>query len=134
MHAVCNIHGGMGSIATYACFSMGRAAGAVVKGSTSVGEATPHKLWFHASCQQSSHDMPLALVQSASLVALSHHAHVPIVAPHMCEQAAATDASPTCGWYMVGSYQVPDSQGFTCTCDFNQIWDTTLGIGQQQRT
>lgn len=54
--------------------------------------------------------------------------------PHLCGQAAPTDASPTCGWYVVGSYQVPDSQGFTCTCDFSQIWDTTLGVAGQQRT
>ena len=30
--------------------------------------------------------------------------------------------------------QVPDSQGFICTCSASQIWDTTLGTGNLQRT
>ncbi len=51
-----------------------------------------------------------------------------------CFQDSDYDANPTCGWYMLGSYRVPDSQGFTCECSFSQIWDYTLGSGSQRRT
>jgi hypothetical protein len=43
---------------------------------------------------------------------------------HVC---SASGSNPTCGYYFVGSSQVPDSQGFTCECSTSQIWDQTLG-------
>ncbi|KAG1674972.1 hypothetical protein FOA52_014767 [Chlamydomonas sp. UWO 241] len=44
------------------------------------------------------------------------------------------EVAPTCGWYYVGSYKVPDSQGFACECSASQIWDSTLGNGNTERT
>ncbi|MEW5316239.1 MAG: hypothetical protein WDW38_007620 [Sanguina aurantia] len=53
--------------------------------------------------------------------------------PGKCKDSS-TDTAPTCGWYYEGGVQVPDSQGFCCTCSSSQIFDNTFGTGNPQRT
>jgi len=48
-------------------------------------------------------------------------------------QADDFEDDPTCGWYRIDGERVPDSQGFSCTCSSQQVWDHTW-TGSNRRT
>ena len=47
-------------------------------------------------------------------------------------QDGAFEDFPTCGWYHSLGQRVPDSQGFSCECESDLIWDTTFGTNTQR--
>ncbi|GAX84271.1 hypothetical protein CEUSTIGMA_g11694.t1 [Chlamydomonas eustigma] len=96
-----------------------------------------------AGCTCRDLEAPLTLVVTKSQVwasypmqylqSFNYKPYEAIVRPSN-DQCSASGSNPTCGWYYVGSYQVPDSQGFVCDCSFTDVWDTTLGVANEQRT
>lgn len=48
-------------------------------------------------------------------------------------QADDFEDEPTCGWYWKDGQRVANSQGFTCVCSSQQVWDHTF-TGSAQRT